>query len=139
MTPADQTLASKQTSGVFEAPTVTLPWAAAYFLCRQLPVEELVREVRGAQPTLDRAFRDLLLAARLFAEDPRTSADGSSSAPTAEVQSESKNDEIGTSEAAGILDISTRAVRLGLEEGRLPGELVAGRWRMRRSDIEAVA
>ena len=138
MTANDLPDLSKRTSGVYEVPTVTLPWAAAFFLCRELPVERLAREVRGAQPTLDRAFRDLLLAAQLFSDGRGASDSGSSRAPAAEAPPSSiYDDEIGTGEAADLLAITDRAVRLALKAGRLPGRYVDGRWRLRRRDVLA--
>ncbi len=43
---------------------------------------------------------------------------------------------VNTTKAAELLSISTRAVRLAVEAGRLPAEKVGGQWRINLEDVE---
>ncbi|MDP9466822.1 MAG: helix-turn-helix domain-containing protein [Actinomycetota bacterium] len=43
---------------------------------------------------------------------------------------------VSSTQAADLLGITDRAVRLAMESGRLPAEKVDGRWRVAREDLE---
>jgi excisionase family DNA binding protein len=43
---------------------------------------------------------------------------------------------VSVTDAADLLNIGDRAVRLACQQGRLDGELVSGRWRIRRQAID---
>ncbi|MGY1452664.1 helix-turn-helix domain-containing protein [Streptomyces sp. SS8] len=87
-------------------------------------------QVRGRDPELDA----VLCAIRDAGRHWRATATGS---PVAEQpEAGPRSPWLSTTEAAGLLGITDRAVRLAIASGRLDAENIGGRWRVSR---EAVA
>jgi excisionase family DNA binding protein len=93
-------------------------------------LERLRTEVRGNDGEVD----SVLVALAVAAHHWRASATGSTVAPEPEVAARSAW--VSTTQAADLLDISSRAVRLAIDEQRLPAERVDGRWRIAREEVE---
>jgi excisionase family DNA binding protein len=76
----------------------------------------------------------LRVAAAHWREQVATSPSGRTDDPTEEAPSPSPS--MSTSEVAARAGCTQRAVRLAIRDGRLPGELVGGRWLVRPEDAE---
>lgn len=113
-------------------------WAVTWVLRRHLAddLDQLERLSDGLpgdrrQEILD-AFADLEAAA----EDWRASANGNAETPDAETVASSPTDELLTTrQAAEMLDLTPRRVRQLAAAGL--GVKSDGRWRIRRSDVDA--
>jgi hypothetical protein len=90
--------------------------------------------VRGRDPEVDAVLVALATAAV-------ASAAGSSNFRRRDVEPEvaPASDVMGSAEAADLLGLTDRAVRLACEQQRLRGEQVDGRWRIARIDVETFA
>lgn len=109
---------------------VIVPARVAAWLSRHASLDRIRTEVRGTDAEVDA----VLVALRVSALYWLTSATGSDVVPEPEVAAPSKR--MSTTQAAGRLGITDRAVRLAIAESRLPAEQVAGRWQINRSDVE---
>lgn len=120
---------------------VVVPARVARWLAERVDLNRLRVAVRGDDPEVYEVLAALHLAA--LHEERRRSTSGTGSENfrrrdgSAEVQSVSES--MSATEAAEVLDLSDRAVRLACEQRRLPGEKVDGRWRLRRIDVEQLA
>lgn len=109
---------------------VIVPARVAAWLATRTNLRNVRISARGTDPEVYAVLHDLHRAALAW----RTSAAGSVDAPVPE---EPRPSEWGsTTQAAGLLGITDRAVRLAVREGRLPAQQVAGRWRVTREDVE---
>jgi excisionase family DNA binding protein len=109
---------------------VVVPARVAAWLGRHAQLDRLRTQIRGADAEVDSVLVALAVAGAYW----RTSATGSACAPEAEVGALSPW--VSTTQAADLLGIGSRAVRLAIAETRLPAERVDGRWRIAREDIE---
>ncbi|MFE5293003.1 helix-turn-helix domain-containing protein [Isoptericola sp. NPDC056618] len=122
--------ASRYVIGI-EGPAVVVPARVAAWLDARANLSALRMKSRGADPEVD----DVLLGLRVAALAWRTSATGSAVDPEPEVPRESSQ-WLSTGQAANLLGITDRAVRLAIREGRLVAEQVAGRYRISRANVE---
>jgi len=109
---------------------VIVPARVAAWLSRHARLDELRAQVRGADAEVDNVLVALAVASATW----RTSATGSTHAPEPEVRALSPW--MSSTQAADLLGITSRAVRLAIGEERLPAEQVDGRWRITREDVE---
>ncbi|WP_030543102.1 helix-turn-helix domain-containing protein [Streptomyces albus] len=107
-------------------PVVLVPARIAAQLDKLLSLRQLRTSVRGQDAELDSVLVALATAAAAW----RTSATGSPLAPVPEAAPPCPW--LSTTEAAAVLGITDRAVRLACETGRLDAEHVGGRWRVSR-------
>ena len=89
-------------------------------------------ELRGVDPEVDAQLMALHLAALRW----RTSATGSEAAPEPEVPPSSSTPWVSTSEAADLLGITDRAVRLACKAGAMGARRVGDRWRISREAVK---
>lgn len=113
-----------------DAPIVVVPARIAAWLERNLGLNQVRINARGADPEVDSVLNALRLAALTW----RTTVTGSSQAPEPEATRESKW--YSTTEAGERLGITDRAVRLAIKEKRLHATNLDGRWRLTTEDIE---
>jgi hypothetical protein len=106
-----------------------VPARIASLLVRHSNLQELRTRARGVDPE----FAAVLIALQHSAMTWRASATGTPEAPEREAEQRSKW--VGTAQAATILGITSRGVRLAIQEGRLPAQTVNGRWQISREDI----
>jgi hypothetical protein len=106
-----------------------VPARIASLLVRHSNLQELRTRARGVDPE----FAAVLIALQSAAMSWRASATGSPEAPEREAEQRSKW--VGTTQAATILGITSRGVRLAIQGGRLPAQEVNGRWQISREDI----
>ncbi|MEH6794029.1 MAG: excisionase family DNA-binding protein [Rhodococcus sp. (in: high G+C Gram-positive bacteria)] len=109
---------------------VTVPGRVAAFLESRCNLQELRVSIRGHDRELDEA----LLAINLAALHWRNSATGTAEAPTPELPP--RSEWVSTTEAAGILCCTTRAVRKAIVENRLNATRVGRSYRINREDLE---
>lgn len=117
-----------------DAPVVVIPARVCAWLERHARLNEVRIRERGSDPEVDA----VLVALRLAALTWRTAATGSPVAAKPEAPAD-LNQWLSTTQAADILYITDRAVRLAISEKRLPATLVNGRWRITREDIRHFA
>jgi excisionase family DNA binding protein len=108
---------------------VIVPQRVAAWLERHAQLGRLRIDVRGADAEVDNVLTALRLAAMAW----RDSACGTDARNLTEVEPLSV---LSTVQAAGELGITDRAVRLAIQEGRLTGQQVSGRWQISREDLE---
>lgn len=111
-------------------PVVVIPARVCAWLERHAELNEVRIRERGADQEVDA----VLVAIRLAALTWRTSATGTAVAAKPEANAD-LNQWLSTTQAADILYITDRAVRLAIKEGRLKATNVDGRWRITREDI----
>lgn len=116
------------------APVVVIPARVCAWLERHARLNEVRIRERGSDPEVDA----VLVALRLAALTWRTTATGTPVAAKPEPASE-LNQWLSTTQAADILYITDRAVRLAISEKRLPATFVNGRWRITREDTQHFA
>lgn len=116
------------------APVVVVPARVCAWLERNARLNEVRIENRGADAEVDA----VLVALRLAALTWRNTATGSPVAAKPEVTAD-LNQWLSTTQAADILYITDRAVRLAISEKRLPATQVNGRYRIAREDIQHFA
>ncbi|MDP9442939.1 MAG: helix-turn-helix domain-containing protein [Actinomycetota bacterium] len=109
---------------------VVVPARVAAWLTRYAGLERLRAEVRGADAEVDSVLVALALAAFAW----RSSATGSGLASAPEVAAPCAW--MSTTQAARLLGITDRGVRLAIAAERLPAQWVDGRWRVAREDVE---
>jgi excisionase family DNA binding protein len=118
-----------------DGPAVVLSAETAYWLetvCRVSALRMRLRDGRHQQ--VSQELLDLRHVAMSF--DPSRLPENAEVGRTyAEVRRDSDR-WMSVADAADLLDIGDRAVRLACQQGRLDGELVRGRWRIRRQAIE---
>lgn len=117
-------------SYAFDGAFVIVPGRVAALLERRLGLDKARIEQRGLDAEVDQVLADLHIAALRW----RTSAVGSSPAPQPEV--EAVLPWVSTAEAALSLGITDRAVRLAIQQQRVPARQIDGRWRITREDVE---
>lgn len=113
---------------------VIIPARVCAWLERHARLNEVRIQERGADAEVDA----VLVALRLAALTWRTTATGTPVAAKPEATTD-LNQWLSTTQAADILYITDRAVRLAISEKRLPATLVNGRWRITREDIQHFA
>lgn len=116
------------------APVVVVPGRVCAWLERHARLNEVRIENRGVDAEVDA----VLVALRLAALSWRTSATGTPVAAKPEATAD-LNQWLSTTQAADILYITDRAVRLAISEKRLPATQVNGRYRIAREDIKHFA
>lgn len=114
----------------FEGTVVLVPARVAAWLARHTDLKKVRVAARGTDPELYAVLHDLYVAGLEW----RTSATGSGEVAHPEEAAPSKW--VSTTQAAELVGISSRAVRLAVAEQRLPAQQVAGRWRIAREDVE---
>ncbi len=107
-----------------------VPWRVASVLVRQAGLEQYHRAHRGDDPEVDAVIVALKVAglnwlASVGVSEPRKPA-----------QAMRLSSWLSSTEVADQLGIGSPAVRLACREGRLPAQLVDGRWRISREDFE---
>ena len=109
---------------------VIVPARVAAWLARHTDLSTVRVSARGTDPEVYGVLHDLHAAALTW----RSSATGSEQAP--EPEATTRSSWLSTTQAAGQLGITDRAVRLAIRQGRLPAEQVDGRWRISKEDVE---
>lgn len=117
-----------------DAPVVIIPARVCAWLERHAHLNEVRIRERGYDPEVDA----VLVALRLAALAWRATATGTAVAAKPEAPTDLKQ-WMSTTEAADILYITDRAVRLAIQEDRLKATNVNGRWRITREDIQHFA
>ncbi|MFJ1510909.1 helix-turn-helix domain-containing protein [Cellulosimicrobium funkei] len=125
-----QRTASSYVIGV-DGPAVVVPARVAAWLEARAGLSGLRVKARGIDPEVDA----VLVAIRVVGLAWRDSATGSHVEPEPEVPRGSSQ-WLSTGQAADLLGITDRAVRLAISENRLPAQQVAGRYRITRADVE---
>lgn len=118
-------------------PVCLVSGRVADWLLTRTELDRLRKEHRGADPEVDAQLLALTHVALAYRTSDSTSAVGSSVAPEPEAVPQSSW--VGTAQAADLLGITDRAIRLAIDEHRLPAEKVDGRWRITREDVEHYA
>lgn len=115
------------------APVVVVPARVAAWLNRR-GLDALRAAARGVDVEVDSVLDALHLAGQQW----RTSAYAEASAEVAWPQAEVAPPltSMSTGQAADRLGITERAVRMAITAGRLPAEMVDGRWQINRDDFE---
>jgi len=109
---------------------VVVPARVAAWLIRHTDLAKVRIAARGTDPELYAVLHDVYTAALGW----RASATaGSIPTATAEVEPPSS---ISTTQAAGLLGVTDRAIRMAITTGRLPAERDGNRWRIDREDFE---
>lgn len=111
-------------------PSVEIPGRVAAWLESKLDLRRVRTDVRGIDPEVDSVLADLHRVALVW----RASATGSATTPPPEATP--LLGWMSTTQAASLLKITDRAVRLAIQEHRLPAQQLAGRWRITREDVE---
>jgi hypothetical protein len=110
------------------------------FVIAPLLERRLVEVARqGVHPDLLAEARVTAVAVRRAAEEWtswRTAADGSAAVESAAMPASSGHDEISVAAAGAMLGVRPRRVRQLLEEGRLEGRRVSGRWLVSLGSVE---
>jgi len=115
-------------------PVVVVPARVCAWLERYARLNEVRIQNRGADAEVDA----VLVALRLAALTWRNAATGTPVAVKPEATAD-LNQWLSTTQAADILYITDRAVRLAIAEKRLPATQVNGRYRIAREDIQHFA
>lgn len=115
---------------------VLVPAKVAHWL-GQRGLDALRVRARGEDAEVDSVLTALRLAALAYG----ASADGSGNGSALVVQAEvaAPLEWMTTGQAADALRLTSRAVRLACEQGRLPAQQVDGRWRITRTDVHHYA
>lgn len=116
--------------GYLTGPGVFLPARICAALERVADLPRVRVQHRGLDAELDTVLGDIRTAAARW----RATATGSPQAPPPEVGALSGW--LSTTQAADLLGITDRAVRLAITEHRLNAEQVDGRWRITRENVE---
>ncbi len=109
---------------------VIVPARVAAILFRRAGLADYHRQNRGIDPELD----SLLVALREAGREWVASVSGSE--PRKAAEPESLSSRVSAREAADLLGVTDRAVRLACTQGRIPAEQVDGRWLIDREDVE---
>lgn len=109
---------------------VIVPARVARRLVQVFLLDRYHVEHRGEDPELDAVIVALRVAGLKWATSVGVSE------PRKPAQAMSLSSWLSSTEIAGQLGIGPPAVRLACREGRLPAELVDGRWRVSREDFE---
>jgi excisionase family DNA binding protein len=112
------------------APAVILSARTAAWLERYAGLTSLRVRVRGTDPEISRELEDL----RRVAMSWRGSACGTTVAPEAEPAAVSPW--LSTGQAAALVELTPRAIRKAIAQGRLKASDHGGRWRVSREDLE---
>jgi excisionase family DNA binding protein len=111
-------------------PGVEIPGRVAAWLESHLDLRRVRTDARGLDVEVDSVLADLHRVALVW----RASATGSATTPPPEATP--LLGWMSTTQAASLLKITDRAVRLAIQEHRLPAQQLAGRWRITREDVE---
>jgi len=116
---------------------VVIPAKVAAFLLTHADLARLRVRARGDDPVTDAVLVALTVAGNRWRT--RTSATSASGGSEVDSQAEmtTPSEVMTTTDAARLLGRTSRAVRLALEQGRLAGEQVDGRWRITIDDLDA--
>lgn len=112
-------------------PSVVVPARVAAFLEQRAHLSALRVSVRGIDPEVSEVLESLRYVAMAW----RGSAAGTEVEAGPEPATDSKQ-WMTTGGAAGVLGITSRAVRKAIARGAIPAEEVDGRYRVNREDIE---
>ena len=110
---------------------VVVPGRVAAWLEKRCNLNQLRISVRGCDSEVD----SVLMAVHLAALEWRSAATGTETAASAEPTATSEA-WVTTTQAAGLLGISDRAVRKAIAEGRIAATRVGNAWRIAREDLE---
>ncbi|MGW0456045.1 helix-turn-helix domain-containing protein [Gordonia sputi] len=110
---------------------VVVPGRVAAWLEKRCGLNELRVSVRGCDSEVD----SVLMALRLAALEWRSAATGTETTASAEPPAISEA-WVTTTQAAGMLGISDRAIRKAIAENRIPATRVGNAWRIAREDLE---
>ncbi len=114
-----------------QGPVAIIPGRVAAWLVRYAEIRRLRVENRGVDREIDAALVALTVAAYKW----RASRIGSQVEQAAEVAQRSTM-RLSSAEAAELLEVTDRAVRLAIQQGRLQAERVGRRWVIHREDLE---
>ena len=89
---------------------------------------------RGNDPEVDAVLLAITRVGNAWRTSATSAPSGSQKAPEPEVAPLSKV--MSSSEAAEVLGVTDRAVRLACEAGRLPATRTARRWQITRTDLD---
>src|SRR5665647_1460514 len=113
-----------------DGPAVILNARTAAWLERYANLTALRVRIRGTDPQISRQLEELRVAAMSW----RGSATGTTDAPQAEPAASSEW--LSTGQAADLADVTPRAIRKAVTQGRLPATDVNGQHRINREDLE---
>lgn len=121
----------------WDCPSVEVPGWAADWLLRRTNFEDRRRAAAGDDPAVDEVLRAIRIVALRW--QGIGSAEGSEcgTPPVAASDPQPVLDVLGCTEAARLAEVTDRAIRKAINEGRLPAEVVGGRHLIQRTDIEA--
>lgn len=126
-----------------DGPVVVVPARAALLLEKALKLDDFRMQHRGRDDQVDAVLTAWHAVAMQYVDEARdaaTSRIGSSLAPASEVPAPLESVVLlGASEVARDVGVTTRAVTLAANGGRLRGELFGGRWWFRPEDVRAWA
>lgn len=127
------TMDRRQAGAYLHGTVVVVPVSVAAWLDSQIDLQRLRPQARADGMQTFAVLHALLVAAHYArptsARGRKALGASAEAAPPSEVMS--------TDQAADLLGIGSRAVRLACAEGRLPAQQVDGRWRIDRSDVNA--
>jgi len=119
-------------------PCVVIPPAVAAWLLSATDLPRLRVALRGEDPQRDAVLLALTHCANLWRTSTTSAAPSAGgSALVVEAEAAPPLEYMNTSRAADELGITTRGVRLALEQGRIPATRVDGRWRIDPADVAA--
>ncbi|MDO9398388.1 MAG: helix-turn-helix domain-containing protein [Herbiconiux sp.] len=108
-----------------------VPRRVCAYLNRYADLDRFRLQTRGQDAEVD----GVLVAFRVAALSWQEAATGTKEAAPPELEGSSDN-WMSTTQAATQLGIGDRAVRKAIAEGRLHAENIAGRWRIRRDQLQ---
>ncbi|PJJ58573.1 excisionase family DNA binding protein [Mumia flava] len=115
----------------FEGPAVVVPARVAAVLERYADLTSLRVRTRGVDPEASAVLEALRAAAMSW----RASATGSAGDTEAEPGTDSQQ-WLSTTEAARVIGVSSRAIRMAIARGGIPAQSVGDRYRISREDVE---
>ncbi len=119
-------------------PCVIVPPAVAAWLLSATDLARLRVAHRGEDPQRDAVLLALTHCANLWRTSTTSAATSvCGSALATEAETVAPSEYMNTSRAADELGITTRGVRLALEQGRIPATRVDGRWKLHPADVAA--
>jgi excisionase family DNA binding protein len=114
--------------------SVRVPGRIAAFLVRRAGLSDLRLSMRGLDPELDAALEALVMAAAAWRQQRAAASDlGSEQGKRPDVPAGSA---LTATEAAALLGVSSRAIRLAIAESRLDARTSGGVWLIDRDDLE---
>ncbi len=109
---------------------VVVPAVVAAWLIIQTDMPARRVEHRGTDPQVDAVLGALTVAGHGWRTATSATTSACGSAPAVEAEPASSLESMTTRQAADVLGITDRGVRLACDKGRIPATRVDGRWRI---------